>query len=357
MRVLITGGAGFVGSRIALAFKDSKGVDLTIMDNLRRRGSELNLQPFRKSGIQFVHGDIRVPDDLDQLSGNYDLMIEASAEPSVAAGQMGSPAYTIATNLWGTVNCLEFFRKRAARFLFLSTSRVYSIPSLRDISLNEAPSRFEIMPDQVLPGVTANGISERFPTDRARSFYGTTKLSSEMMIQEYVETYGIEALINRCGVIAGPGQFGKPDQGVFTLWIAHHLFRIPLQYTGFGGTGKQVRDLLHPSDLINLLQKQLQHSGRWQGEIFNVGGGKAGSVSLSEMTEFCRSAVGHEVPISQVPETAPYDVPYYISDCRKVSTMFDWIPRKSIFDIVSETAQWIRANEEDLKPLYCAMSS
>ena len=366
MRILITGGAGFVGSRLALAFAENARV--TAFDNLRRRGSELNLPDLRRAGIEFVHGDIRMPDDLSALASNFDLMIEASAEPSVAAGQTGSPAYVIATNLTGTANCLEFARKKAGRFLFLSSSRVYSIASLRGIRLEETPERFEIAPDQSagalsaqngpiihassLPGVSPKGIREDFPTARARSFYGTTKLASEMLIQEYAESYGLEALINRCGVIAGPGQFGKTDQGVFTMWVACHHFGIPLKYTGFGGTGKQVRDLLHPDDLVCLTKKQIEDGGRWQCEIFNAGGGRERSVSMREMTSVCREIVGREVPVGKVEETAPWDVPVYLTDCGKVSAAYAWSPQKSIKDIVSETASWIQNHERILEPLF-----
>ena len=353
MRALITGGAGFVGSRLALAFAESAGNKVTVLDNLKRRGSELNLPILNKAGIEFVHGDIRIPDDLDAPGGSFDLMIEASAEPSVAAGQKGSPAYVIATNLAGTANCLEFARKRAGRFLYLSTSRVYSIESLRAIRLEETPTRFEIAPVQLQPGVSRDGVREDFTTSGARSFYGTTKLASEMLIQEYHESYGLEAIINRCGVIAGPGQFGKPDQGVFSMWIAGHCFGTSLKYTGFGGTGKQVRDLLHPADLVNLVQKQIADGGRWECRIFNVGGGRACSVSMREMTDLCRTVTGREISIERETETAPHDLPVYLTDHRNVSEAYGWNPLKSVIDIISDTEIWMRSNEHALRPLFC----
>src|SRR5207302_2093552 len=132
------------------------------------------------------------------------------------------------------------------------------------------PSRFEIAEDNEQKGISKKGISESFPIHLPRSLYGATKLASEMIIQEYAYAYGLQALINRCGVIAGPGQFGKVDQGVFTLWVANHYFRRPLKYTGFGGRGKQVRDLLHPLDLFTLLKQQLLDISSYSGQVFNV---------------------------------------------------------------------------------------
>src|SRR5512136_1292110 len=125
MRILITGGAGFIGSRLALFFQGELKSKVHVLDNLRRRGSEINLISLKERGIHFTHGDIRQREDLMDLPGNFDLLIEASAEPSVLAGQDGSPSYVIGTNLLGTVNCLEFARHRTGAFLFLSTSRVY----------------------------------------------------------------------------------------------------------------------------------------------------------------------------------------------------------------------------------------
>ena len=173
IRVLVTGGAGFVGSNLAVAFRD-RGDAVTALDNLHRRGSELNLPRFRERGIEFRRGDVRNPADLDGLDGAFDVFIEASAEPSVHAGLDGSPDYLLGTHLTGTLHCLEFARKRAGVFVFLSTSRVYSIAPLRALPLVETDTRF----------VCDTAIDESFPTHLPRSLYGASKLASELIIQE-----------------------------------------------------------------------------------------------------------------------------------------------------------------------------
>jgi CDP-paratose 2-epimerase len=353
MKILITGGAGFVGASLACAFKRHEpATDVVVLDNLRRRGSELNLARFRELGIRFVHGDIRSPADLEDLPGTFDTVIEASAEPSVLAGLDGSPRYVLDTNLVGTLHCLEFARKRAGSLVFLSTSRVYSIEPLRELRLAESPTRFELAPEQVLPGLSAAGVGEGFITHQPRSLYGATKLASELILQEYVQTYGMRAVINRCGVIAGPGQFGKVDQGVFTLWVANHYFQKPLRYTGFGGTGKQVRDLLHPEDLFSLLTTQLSQIDRVSGRVFNVGGGRAISTSLLEYTRLCEEATGRTTAIASDPTTTPVDIPLYLSDTSLVRRTFGWEPKRDARAIVQEIAHWIGQNEASLRPLF-----
>ena len=352
MRILISGGAGFIGSTIARSFQEKSCNQVVVLDNLRRRGSELNLLSFKKMGVEFHHGDVREPDDLLDIPGNFDLMVEASAEPSVQAGQQGSPAYVIGTNLQGTINCLEYARKKAGLFAYLSTSRVYSISSLRAIQLDETPQRFEVAAQQILPGISERGIDESFPTNKARSLYGATKLASELLIQEYVDSYGMKAIINRCGVIAGPGQFGKTDQGVISLWVANHYFGLPLNYKGFGGKGKQVRDVLHPLDLVALLSKQIEKPGHWNGEQFNIGGGRLISVSLLELTGLCRDIVGSSVAIGSTENTERVDVPLYLTDYSKAQRCFDWRPQRDIQTIVSEIAGWVRSNEDALRPIF-----
>jgi CDP-paratose 2-epimerase len=354
MKILITGGAGFVGSQMAFRFKNENlSNKVVVFDNLRRRGSELNLPLFKKKGIEFTHGDIRNFSDLKSISHNFDLMIEASAEPSVHAGTDGDPSYLLQTNLVGTLNCLEYAREKCAKTIYLSTSRVYSIQSLSDIPLKESDSRFEIDTDkELLQGLTNKGISEKFDTNSYRSLYGASKLGSELVAQEYAETYGLDIIINRCGVIAGPGQWGKIDQGVFTLWVANHYFNKELFYTGFGGQGKQVRDLIHPEDLFSLLRRQLAIGKNQSGQVFNVGGGQKVSTSLKELTHICNKVTGNHIPINSKMQTANVDIPYYVSNHEKVSETFDWKPKRKIIDIVEDIYQWLKKDEKLVRHIF-----
>ncbi|MBI4319058.1 MAG: NAD-dependent epimerase/dehydratase family protein [Chloroflexi bacterium] len=352
MRILITGGAGFVGSALACRFRRDGAEEVHVLDNLRRRGSELNLPILKSEGVVFHHGDIRVRTDIEDVSGAFDLVVDAAAEPSVLAGINAHADYLIQTNLLGTVNALEFARARGSSFLFISTSRVYSVAPLRELSLEETPTRVELTADQVLSGASARGIAEEFPTHLARSLYGATKLASEMLVQEYVQAYGLKAVINRCGVIAGPGQFGKVDQGVFTLWVANHYFGKSLTYTGFGGTGKQVRDLLHPDDLFRLIRMQLDKPEAWTGAITNVGGGRQCSTSLLELTSLCREITGREVPIGKVAETKPVDIPLYVTDGAMAERSFGWVPQLGVKDIVEDIHAWIQDNDGSLKGIF-----
>ena len=226
--LLITGGAGFVGSNLALLFRETRpDLGVTVLDSLKRRGSELNLPRLQGSRGRVSPWRHPLADDFDDLPP-FDLMIDCSAEPSVQAGLGGSPRSVLDTNLVGTINCLEAARARGAAFLFLSTSRIYPIAALNDLPFTETETRFRWDDVPGIPGFSARGIAEGFTLDGARSFYGASKLAGEQLIQEYVFSYGMRAMIDRCGVIAGPWQMGKVDQGVITLWVARHYFGRPL---------------------------------------------------------------------------------------------------------------------------------
>lgn len=348
MKLLITGGAGFVGSSLAVALKTQyPDYDVYCLDNLKRRGSELNLSRLTRAGVQFVHGDIRSKEDFDALPA-VDAVIEASAEPSVLAGLDGTPDYLINTNLVGTINCLNFALKHRAKFLFLSTSRVYPIKTIEKLNFVEEGTRFALADEQLVPGVSARGIAENFPLDGARSLYGATKLASELIIQEYNEFYGLPTVINRCGVITGPWQMGKVDQGVMVLWVAKHFYEQPLAYIGYGGTGKQTRDMLHVADLYRLVDWQLHHFETIDGEILNAGGGVEVSASLQELTQLCQDVTGKTISIKQVPENRAADIRLYVTDNTKVTALTGWKPQIGMKQIVSEIHDWIRENAETL---------
>jgi CDP-paratose 2-epimerase len=347
--MLVTGGAGFIGASLAVGLAERHpDWEITALDNLRRRGAELNLPRLRQAGVTFTHGDIRVLDDLLSV-GNADAMLECSAEPSALAGLDGSPDYVVRSNLLGAYNCLELARRHGSYVVFLSTSRVYPVAKLRSLTLEETETRFELAPEQPYPGVSAAGISEEFSLEGARTLYGSTKLAAELLIEEYRDAYGLRAVVDRCGVIAGPWQMGKVDQGVFTHWMLAHHFRRPLRYIGFGGTGKQVRDLLHVDDLLELLDHQLSDPQRWDGAKVNVGGGRERSLSLRETTAVCAEITGNAIEITAAPQTRAGDVPIYLSDCRLLESLTDFRPRRSARDVLADIHCWIRDHERDLE--------
>jgi CDP-paratose 2-epimerase len=349
--ILITGGAGFVGSNLALHLKRAQSrTRIVALDNLKRRGSELNVPRLQAAGVEFVHGDVRNREDLD-AAASADLLLECSAEPSVLAGIDSSPDYVVQTNLVGTLNVLEYCRRQHAAMIFLSTSRVYPIDALCRIKLAEAHTRFEIDATQTLPGISARGIDEAFPLAGPRSLYGASKLASELFIDEYGAQYDLPMLINRFGVIAGPWQMGKVDQGVVTLWVARHVFEKPLSYIGFGGTGKQVRDVLHIDDVCELIALQIDRLESLRGQLFNVGGGRPVSVSLAELTELCRRVTGKTIPIAAVAENRAADVPLYVTDNSKIERTLGWMPKRSMQRLIEDVHAWITANEASLRPI------
>ena len=349
MIYLVTGGAGFVGSSLAISLKKKYVKSRIIaLDNLKRRGSELNLPRLRQHGVEFIHGDIRNKEDLAGIS-SVDSIIECSAEPSVLAGYNSSPDYLVNTNLLGTVNCLEFARKCRANFIMLSTSRVYPFKAINELDFHENETRFELGKKQKTPGSSGAGFNEDFPLTGVRSLYGATKLASELLILEYADIYELNAVINRCGVLTGPWQFGKVDQGVVVLWVAKHFWNQQLSYIGFGGEGKQVRDILHVDDLFRLIDIQLSNIEKINGEVFNVGGSRKVSVSLKELTQLCQKYTGNTIPISSVMENRPADIRIYLTDNSKVTKATGWKPKITVENIIEEISVWIKNNKKQLE--------
>jgi CDP-paratose 2-epimerase len=347
--ILITGGAGFVGSNLAINLAERHpDWEIVALDNLHRPGSELNPPRLEQAGVRFVRGDVREPADLAGLS-SVTALVECSAEPAATSGIDGHTSFVFHTNLTGAYNCLEHARREGAFVLFLSTSRVYPIAALNRLAYEEGETRFELIDDQEVPGASAAGISEDFPLAGARTLYGATKLAAESLIEEYREMFGLQAVVDRCGVIAGPWQMGKVDQGVFAHWLLSHRFGLPLSYIGYGGEGKQVRDLLHVEDLADLIDEQLTEPERWDGQVVNVGGGPDSSLSLLETTDLCRELTGGEVPISAEPEGRPGDVPIYLSDCARLFEHTGWRPSRPPRQTLADLNDWIDGHASELQ--------
>lgn len=350
--ILITGGAGFVGSSLALALKEAySGTRVSIIDNLSRKGSELNVARLRAPGIEFFQADVAKRESFSSFT-DVDLILDCAANPSVLAGHDGAARPVVESNLWGTLEVLELTRVTGAALIFLSTSRIYPVKELNDIATSEEKMRFVLAPSQTLEGVNERGISEAFPLGEGRTLYGATKLASEMLIHEYISLYGLRAVISRYGVIAGPWQFGKTDQGLAALWMARHVFPRPLSYIGFGGTGKQVRDFLHVDDLVDAVRYQIEHLDLLAGQTFNLGGGVANSASLLELTELCQNISGKKLVIGSMPETRWGDVRWYVSDYSRFQALTGWQPKRALETIMHDVHTWMQENRERLTPLF-----
>lgn len=340
MKVLITGICGFVGSSLtAFLLERHENLSVCGIDNLMRPGSEANRERLRKLGVAFVHGDLRVASDFELLPA-ADWVIDAAANPSVLAGLPGgcSSRQLFEHNLGGLVNVLEYCKAHQAGLVLLSSSRVYSISVLCSLPLKVHNNAFRLTASSQLPlGVSTQGIGPNFSTNPPVSLYGSTKLASEILALEYSNVFGFPVWIDRCGVLAGPGQFGTPDQGIFSYWLNAHLRRRSLRYIGFEGTGMQVRDALHPRDLAALLDAQMR-LGRTGGQrVYTSGGGPENAMSLAELTAWCDARFGPNAPVA---DTRPrcYDIPWVVMDNEDAQCDFGWRVEVSMENLLSQIA-------------------
>ncbi|MBI5280685.1 MAG: NAD-dependent epimerase/dehydratase family protein [Candidatus Solibacter usitatus] len=340
MRILITGICGFAGSALAESLLERvEGARICGIDNLIRPGSEGNRGRLRRMGVEFVHGDIRAASDWTQLPA-CDWVIDAAANPSVLAGVSG-PATSrqlFEHNLGAMGNVLEYAKQHGAGLSLLSSSRVYSIPALAALPLRVEGKRFQLDDSRGLPaGVSARGITAEFSTAPPVSLYGATKLAAETMALEYGQAFGFPVWITRCGVLAGAGQFGTPDQGIFTYWINAHLRRRALRFIGFGGAGLQVRDAFHPRDLAGLLLAQMKCSDAAAPRVMTAGGGAENALSLAELHAWCDQRFGaHAAGSGDAPR--PYDIPWMVMDNTRAAEAFGWRPETGMAALLEEIA-------------------
>jgi CDP-paratose 2-epimerase len=353
MRVLITGICGFVGSTLAMELARQSGISQIIgIDNFSRGGSETNRRRLLDQGISVISGDIRNASDVDSLP-QADVVIDAAANPSVLAGVDGktSSRQLIENNLYGTINLLEYCKRHSAAFTLLSTSRVYSIPKLAQLKMTIKKNAF--VPDSnqdFPPGISASGVTEAYSTSPPVSLYGSSKFASEHLAIEYGLSFGFPVWINRCGVLAGPGQFGHPAQGIFAYWI--HSFREgkPLRYIGFGGSGYQVRDCLHPRDLVPILKSQFEE-GLTENKpcIVNISGGIENSMSLAQLTSWCSQHYPDSPTAKLLADSCtagspnpdrPFDIPWMVLDSRLAQRTWNWNVSTPVGKVLEQIADY-----------------
>jgi CDP-paratose 2-epimerase len=341
MKLLITGACGFVGSALAEALLErGEGLSVYGLDNLMRPGSETNRPRLRQLGVTLVHADIRLASDFEALP-DVDWVIDAAANPSVLAGVGGggTSRQLFEHNLGSLIHVLEYCKRCGAGLTILSSSRVYSIPALAGLPLRDTGEAFELDERCPLPpGVSARGIDTAFSTEAPVSLYGSTKLASEIVALEYGAAFDFPVWVNRCGVIAGAGQFGTPDQGIFAFWVNAHLRRRPLRYIGFDGKGKQVRDALDPVDLAALVDAQMRAGRRDGRRVYTAGGGAANAMSLRQLNAWCDGRFGAHEPSSDV-RPRPYDIPWVVMDNAGAEADFGWSPRVSLEETLSRIAE------------------
>jgi CDP-paratose 2-epimerase len=359
MRVLITGACGFVGFRVASFLAATHPHwELIGVDNLIRPGSETNRSPLTSLGVRFLHDDLRDRDAVMRWP-QADWVIDCAANASVLAGTANhaSSQSIMDHNLVGTIHILEYCRQHQAGMLLLSSSRVYSIDAMQAIPLRDAGDRYELdaSPPDLPAGLSPRGLTESFSTQAPISLYGATKLASEVLAQEYALAFGFPLWINRCGLLAGAGQFGRPDQGIVTYWLHAYRYRKQLKYIGFGGRGIQVRDCLHPDDLARLIVLQLQRPpAKDQRVVCNVSGGLPSAFSLRELTQWCERrwlppGERSQVALSSDPHPRPFDCPWVVLDAAPAQRMWNWSPERDLDSILNEIAEHAERHAEWLE--------
>jgi len=336
MKILITGGCGFVGSNIAIYLKKKlKKAKISSLDNLTRKGSILNRDRLKIHRIKNFNFNIEKFEKIDDLP-KFDLIIDCCAEPAIEASRK-DPDRVFKTNLIGTFNILKKCKKDNANIIFLSSSRVYSISRLRNFSKSLNISK---------PLKIKKKINENFDTTNASSLYGFTKLASEKLIREIFFNTKLKYIINRFGVIAGPWQFGKQDQGFVPLWVAKHYLKKKLSYIGFGGYGNQVRDVIHIDDVCEIISIQIKKLKKINNKTFNIGGGLKSYISLKDLTSKCQKITNNKIIIKKVPKTSIFDIPYFITDNKKIKKFYNWEPLKNINIILNDIYQWLHKNKK-----------
>ncbi|RRA49386.1 GDP-mannose 4,6-dehydratase [Acidipila sp. EB88] len=337
-RVLITGGAGFIGSNLAARFMQQADAHVTIFDDLSRRGVEHNLAWLRSlpagQAFRFLQGDIRDAVQVAEAATDATEIYHLAAQVAVTSSVV-EPRTDFEVNALGTFNVLEAARlsQRHPLVFFTSTNKVYG--GLETVPVHVEGSAYQA------DDVEFRGAREDTPLD-FHSPYGCSKGAADQYVRDYARIYRLKTIVFRMSCIAGPRQFGNEDQG----WVAHFLYSVlagrPITIYG---NGRQVRDILHVDDLVDAIDLARLNLDVTAGEIYNLGGGMQQAASVAQMLASIEQQTGI-APLCNYDEARPGDQPLYISDIEKIKAATGWSPRKNLTEILSDIEAFWDHNRE-----------
>lgn len=331
MKIIVTGGCGFVGSNIC-EFLKNLSFEVISVDNLSKIYSKLNLKRLNNLNIKNYNIDISNKNKFTKLNYKSDIIIDCCADPAVESSRKDI-LKNLRNNLITTYNVLEKAKKDNSKIIFLSTSRIYPIKDS-----NKKFNLFLKKKKKILFNEDSNIIGPK-------TIYGFSKLASEMLIKEYNYAFNIDYLINRCGLITGPWQFGKVEQGLVSLWLWKHLNKDHnLYYKGYNGSGNQIRDILFINDLCQLVYLQIKKFKKIKNQTFCVGGGIKNSVSLKKLTKICQEVTNNKLKIKYDLNTSIYDIPFYVTSLDKVKKYYNWYPRTDLRNGLYIILEWMKKN-------------
>ena len=336
-KILVTGGCGFIGSNLCIYLKKRK-FSVFSLDNLSRKGSKYNLNLLKKAGIKNFKIDISDFKKIKSLP-RFDIIVDCCAEAAIEISRRDIDR-VISTNLLGTLNILKKVKRENSKIIFCSTSRVNSISDINKVFKNFKYNK-QIKVDK--------RFDENFSTKSPKSIYGLTKHASEMFIEEFSFAFDIKYIINRFGVVSGPLQFGKVDQGFVSLWIWRHIIKKKLKYIGYGGYGNQVRDILHVYDLCEIIEIQIKKINFINNRLFTIGGSKNNSLTLRKLTTLCEQVTLNKIKFDKVKQTSIYDIPYFVTNNKLVTKTYKWKPKRNLLDIIQDTYNWLSSQKKTIK--------
>ncbi len=338
MRILITGGAGFIGSNLTKASIEA-GHRVTVLDNLSRRGSEANLKWLRDTfgvdGFGFIQADIRDADAMRVAVVGAEAVYHLASQTAVTTS-VADPRHDFEVNALGAFNVLEAVRASApeAVLIYSSTNKVYG--GMEDARAVETETRY-LLPDYPL------GVSEERGLD-FHSPYGCSKGAADQYVRDYARIYGLRTVVFRQSCIYGQRQMGVEDQGWVAWFVIAAVTGKPISIYG---NGKQVRDLLHVDDLVRAFQIATDRIDVAAGQVYNLGGGPGNTLSVwCDFGPLLNELVGREIEPARFSDWRPGDQPVFVADVRKAARELGWTPQVSIREGIGRLIEWVRANRE-----------